>query len=197
MESISLNNHRERKKDLHQQHSTKEKTVRFFGIDPKEEEIRSDRGAVERRQRKEEKALSDQNRQGRIRATLQIIRTGGWVPALLSLCNNGRDNDVALFLTSFLNGFVDPNQNMRARLAAFRQVPANRFNNLSPRAENQLMSLNGEPSFAHTFRAYLPSAVLTSGSDNDSPPTRRRSTRRTRWRQIEENHRAMNNNSNN
>ena len=176
----------------------REKTVRFFGIDPKEEEIRSERGAEERRRRKEEKAMSDQNRQGRIRATLQIIRTKDRAPALLSLCNKGRDNDVALFLTSFLNGFVDPNRNMRARLAAFRQVPSNRFNdNLSPRAENQLMSLNGEPSFAHTFNAYLPSAVLTSGSDSDSPPTRRRSTRRTRWRQIEENHRAMNNNANN
>lgn len=165
MESISLNNHGNMK-GLTETAARGEKTVRFFGIDPKEEEIRSERGAEERRRRKEEKALSDQNRQGRIRATLQIIRTKGRAPALLRLCNDGRDNDVALFLTSFLNGFVDPNQNRRARLAAFRQVPANRFNDLSPRAENQLMSLNGEPSFAHTFHAYLPSAVLTStGSD--------------------------------
>ena len=104
MESIRLNTHREYKRT--HTNSTREKTVRFFGIDPKEEEIRSERGAEERRRRKEEKALSDQNRQGRIRATLQIIRSDGRAQALLRLCNSRRDNDVATLLTLFLNGFV-------------------------------------------------------------------------------------------
>ena len=133
-----------------------------------------------------------------VHATLQIIRTDARAVVLIRLCGNNRENDVGFFLRMFLDGFVGrPNQNLRARLAAFRQMPAHRFQNLSGRAQNQLMSLNGEPSFAQTFRAYVPSAVISSGSDNNSPRARRRSARSGRWRQTMHNHEVNDNNQNN
>jgi hypothetical protein len=190
-------------KEIHTNNSTstsnRGKRVQFSGVDDEEERTRSKRGVEIRRHRKESKAKADQNRNGRILATLQILQTGNLtrVAALVQLCSNNGENDVGLFLLLFLNGFVPENQNVRARLAAFRQMPANRLENLSGRAQNQLLSLHGEPSFAHTFRAYLPSAVVTSGSDDDSPRTRRRSARRGRWRQTVHNHETNDTNQNN
>eukprot|EP00978_Attheya_sp_CCMP212_P034984 scaffold149930_cov29-Attheya_sp.AAC.1 len=105
------------------------------------------------------------------------------------MCSNNGEHDVGEFLRLFLIGFlVPPNQNVRAQLAAFRQMPENGLENLSGRAQNQLMSLHGEPSFAQTFRAYLPSAVITSGFESNSPRTRRCSARRGRMRQMVQNH---------
>jgi len=127
------------------------KKVQFSGIDLEEERNRSKRGAEIRRERKDNKKMADQNRNGRIRATLAVIRSGSRAAALIRLCLNAGEKDVRTFLHAFLNGFVAGNPNVRARLAAFRQVPANRFENLTGRAQNQLIALNGEPSFEQTF----------------------------------------------
>eukprot|EP00978_Attheya_sp_CCMP212_P044187 scaffold303632_cov47-Attheya_sp.AAC.1 len=172
-------------KEIHTNNSTstskRGKRVQFSGVDEEEERTRSKRGVEIRRQRKECKAVADQNRNGRIHATIQILQTGNQtrVAALVRLCSNNGENDVDFFLRMCLDDFVPPNQNVRARLAAFHQMPANCLEDLSGQAQNHLMYLHGEPSFAQTFRAYLSSAVVTSGSESDSPRTRHhRSTRR-------------------
>jgi hypothetical protein len=67
-------------KEIHTNNSTstsnRGKRVQFSGVDDEEERTRSKRGVEIRRHRKESKAKADQNRNGRILATLQILQTG-------------------------------------------------------------------------------------------------------------------------
>jgi hypothetical protein len=152
-----------------------------FNINEAEEDRRTERGIDARRERKEKKKMAEQNREGRIRATLAILRSNARSAALVRLCSVRR---VAVQLNLFLDEFVDQHQNMRQRLAAFRALPQNRFTNLTREMEASLIALQGEPSFSTLFSAYLPSAVITSEDSNeDSPTPRARRARRRRRRQ--------------
>ena len=156
-----------------------------FNINEAEEDRRTERGIEARRERKENKKMAEQNREGRIRATLAIIRSNARSASLLRLCRS--DHRVDVLLNLFLDLFVGPHQTMRQRLAAFRALRQNQFTNLTPQMENSLMALQGEPSFSTTFSAYLPSAVVTSeDSDEDITPRGRRLRRRRRRRQRQE-----------
>jgi hypothetical protein len=156
-----------------------------FNINEAEEDCRTERGIEARRERKENKKMAEQNREGRIRATLAIIRSNARSASLLRLCRSDRRVDVLLHL--FLDLFVGPRETMRQRLAAFRAFRQNEFTNLTPQMENSFLMLQGEPSFSSTFSAYLPSAVVTSeDSDEDTTPRggRLRRMRRRRQRQV-------------
>jgi hypothetical protein len=156
-----------------------------FNINEAEEDCRTERGIEARRERKENKKMAEQNREGRIRATLAIIRNNARSASHLRLCRSDRRVDVLLHL--FLDLFVGPRETMRQRLAAFRAFRQNEFTNLTPQMENSLLALQGEPSFSSTFSAYLPSAVVTSeDSDEDTTPRggRLRRMRRRRQRQV-------------
>jgi hypothetical protein len=134
-----------------------------FNIHEAEEDRRTERGIEARRKRKENKKLAKQNREGRIRATLAIVRSKARSASLLRLCRSDRRVDVLLHL--FLDWFVgppQPHQTMRQHLAAFRALPENQFTNLTPEMDNSLVALQGEPSFDRTFSAHLPSSVVTS-----------------------------------
>ncbi|CAB9504896.1 expressed unknown protein [Seminavis robusta] len=153
-----------------------------FNINEKEEDLRTERGIEARRERKENKKMAEQNREGRIRTTLSIIRSGARSANLLRLCRAERRVGVQLNL--FLDEFLgQDNRDMRPRLAAFRALPENRSTSLTRQMENSLIALQGEPSFSSTFSAYLPSAVLTSeDSDEQNSPQAKRLRRRRRRR---------------
>jgi len=168
--------------------NTSKRKVQFYKLNKGEEDLRTERGIKNRQQRKEEKKMADHNREARITATLKIVRSEARAASLLRLCR--ASNKVTGYLNMLLDDFGGPNINLRVRLAAFRRLPNNRLENRSQETENGVLALHGVPVFEETFRAYLPSAVITCGSEDDSPNTRRRSRRRTRWRQTEENHRA-------
>ena len=156
-----------------------------FNINEVEEDRRTERGIQARRERKENKKMAEQNREGRIRATLAIIRSNARSANLLRLCRS--DNRVGVLLNLFIDLLVGPNRTMRQRLVAFRALPQNQFTNLTPQMENSLITLQGEPSFSMMFSAYLPSAVVTSEySDEDRSPRARRLRRRRRRRQRQE-----------
>jgi len=152
-----------------------------FNINEAEEDRRTERGIEARRERKENKKMAEQNREGRVRVTLAIIRSNARSASLVRLCRS--EHRVEVLLNLLLDLFVDQHQTMRQRLAAFRAVPQNQFTNLTPQMENSLMVLHGEPSFAHTFSAYLPSAVITSEDSNEDSPTPRAKRARRRQRQ--------------
>lgn len=154
--------------------------VRFdSSVNSEEEDRRTARGVELRRQRKELKKMADRNREARINATLNILRSESRAAVLVRLCSRG--NRVGGILNLFLDDFVNQNERMGARLAGFRQLPRNRLH-LSAEQEMLLMTLNVNSEFSHAFAAYLPS------TDDDSPRTRRRSRRQARWRQTVGNH---------
>ena len=153
-----------------------------FNINEAEEDRRTERGIEARRERKENTKMAEQNREGRIRATLAIIRSNARSASLVRLCRSVHRVEVQLNL--FLDEFVDQHQTMRQRLAAFRALPQNQFTNLTPEMGVSLVALQLEPSFSTTFSAYLPSAVITSEDSNeDSHTPRARRARRRRRRQ--------------
>ncbi|CAB9521294.1 hypothetical protein SEMRO_1182_G249930.1 [Seminavis robusta] len=157
-----------------------------FNINEAEEDRRTERGIDARRERKENKKMADQIREGRIRATLAIIRSNARSESLARLCRS--DRRVEVLVNLLLDLFVGQRQTARQRLAAFRAAPQNQFTNLTPDMEASLIALQVNPRFSTTFSAYLPSTVITSedSSDDSSTPTARRARRRRRRRQRQE-----------
>jgi len=155
-----------------------------FNINEVEEDHRTQRGIEARRERKKNKKMENQNREGRIRSTLEIILRNSLAAALVQLCNANRR--VGGLLNIFLDDFVPRNQNMSERLAAFRALPRRRFTHLPPASENMLLAMQGDPDFSSTFSAYLPSAVITSEDSDDDSPRARRLRRRRRRRQRQQ-----------
>lgn len=153
----------------------------WFNINEAEKDRRTERGIEARQERKKSKKIAEHNREGRIRATLAIIRSNARSASLVRLSRS--EHRIEVLVNLLLDLFVDQHRTMRQRLAAFRAVSLNQLTNLPPQMKNSLMALQGEPSFSSTFSAYLPSAVVTSEDSNDDSPTpRARRARRMRRR---------------
>jgi hypothetical protein len=165
------------------------KVVQFdSSVDWEEEHLRTERGFQSRRERKERKQMEDRNRQNKIDATVDIIHQQQRSTSLVALARRARTVHSLLGIILDLFG-VHENNDIATRLATFRNMPLNNIHDsLNEETEGIIIALFGVTAFFNTFRAYLPSTVVTSSEDDDdSPRSRRRRRRQRSWRQTEEN----------
>lgn len=163
------------------------KKVRFAGVDWEEEGRRTARGVESRRERKECREISrmtDKNRQKRVEAVLEkVLHHGGRAASLCALSRGVKKVRVQLNL--FLDDFVGEDEDLAQRLTDFHAIPlSNIHQNMTEELENILYTLSSNGSFFNTFRAYIPSTVVSSSDEDDSPTSK---NRRQRKRHLETN----------
>jgi hypothetical protein len=160
-------------------------------VDSEEEDRRTARGVELRRKRKQRKKMSAEFKNGRKKATAKILMDPACLQRLVTLCE--QDDVVDTMVKKCLDEFVKVEEyTTHAILLNFHRVDGLTLDTVANNQNaQQFLEFLGtvNPKFQDEFENELPAAAVTSSDDEDADQKRPR--KKTKWRQMQANHQAV------